>query len=184
MKKSNLLKILTFQILTLAAISMIIFSSCGTIGAALSNGERPSFIVNAPKDVVVKLDGKEVDLSLETFAVGGVGNVTNIYSGAAVNVPFKKPITLEISSASSGKTATVDLKPKNGSVYFWGNLIFAPIVGHVIDGVTDNNKELTPRYIDVASALNKIPFDQWPNQRQLKRIQKSKAKQNVTTTLY
>ncbi|TKB96940.1 hypothetical protein [Pedobacter cryophilus] len=161
---------------------MVTFSSCGTIGAALSKGERPSFIVNAPKDVVVKLDGKEIDISSEIFAAGGVGNVTNTFYSSAVNVPFKKPITLEISSASTGKTAMVDLKPKNGSVYFWGNLIFAPIVGHVIDGVTDNNKELTPRYIDVASALNNVPFDQWPNQGKLKRIQKSKAKQNVTKT--
>lgn len=66
--------------------------------------------------------------------------------------------------------------PKGNRGVFLGNLIFAPIVGHIIDAITDNNKSLQPRYIDVTSVLNHIPLEDWPSQKKLKRMEKRKIK--------
>lgn len=183
MKNSNSFKKQTLMIIGASFIGLTTLNSCGTLGNALSGGKRPSFLVNAPKDVVIKLNGEQQDISSEIFATGGIGNVDNTYYAAAVNMPYKKPLSIQLSSASEGKTSTLDLKPKNSSTIFWGNLIFAPIVGHIIDGVSKNNKVLEPKYIDVTSALNNVPMKDWPSQGQLKRISKSKAKQNTTKTM-
>jgi hypothetical protein len=192
MKIFNFLNDSSSRLLTLSIVALIAvtFSSCGTISNAVTGGKRPSFIVNAPKDVVLKLDGKELDIKSELFAStsGQISSATssskiqtiatrNFYT-SAVNIPYKKPVTLEISSASTGKTATIKLKPKRQSAIFWCNLIFCPIVGHIIDGVTNNNKILTPRYIDVASVLDNVAIKDWPSQGKLKRLEKSKAKRN------
>ena len=194
MKHVNLLKSPSTKLFTLLGIAAFIaatFSSCGTISNAITGGKRPSFIVNAPKDVVLKLDGKELAIKSELFAsTSGVTSTTTTaqstltttstrdFYTSAVNIPYKKPVTLEISSASSGKTASINLKPKRQSAIFWGNLIFCPIVGHIIDGVTHNNRVLSPRYIDVASVLNNVALKDWPSQGKLKRLEKSKAKHN------
>ena len=177
--KSNL----TFSALSVAVLLVSGLSSCGTIADALTKGKRPSFILNAPADVVVKLDGKPLDIELELFASTNIANVSNDFSTAAVNIPYKKATTLEVSSARLGKTGTVVLTPERSGPIFWGNLLFAPIVGHIIDGITDNNKVLSPRYIDVNSVLNNIPFKDWPSQAKLKRLEKSKAKKNTTRTV-
>lgn len=182
MKNFNFLNSSTMRLLALSitAFIAITFSSCGTVSNAITGGKRPSFIVNAPKDVVLKLNGQELPIEKELFASSsniGATATRNFYT-AAVNIPYKKPITLEISSPSSGKTATINLKPKRQSAIFWGNLIFFPLVGHIIDGVTNNNKVLTPRYIDVSSVLNNVAFKDWPSQGKLKRMEKSKAKRN------
>lgn len=174
-------KLLTFNdILSVGIMSLLLFafSSCGTIASSFSGGKRPSFIVNSPADVIIKLDGTPLDISRELFtsSVNIGATATTNFSTAAVNLPYKKAITLEISSPSSGRTGTIELKPKGSSAIFWGNLIFAPIVGHIIDGVTGNSKTLRPKYIDVTSVLNKVPFQDWPSQGQLKRREKDLAK--------
>lgn len=181
-----------FTLLGITALSAATFSSCGTISNAITGGKRPSFIVNAPKDVVLKLDGKELDIQSELFAStsGQISSSTsssttqtiatrNFYT-SAVNIPYKKPVTLEISSASLGKTATIDLKPKRQGAIFWANLIFFPIWGHIIDGVTHNNRILKPKYIDVASVLNNVALKDWPSQEKLKRLEKRKIKHHGT----
>ncbi|MDB5119602.1 MAG: hypothetical protein JWN56_820 [Sphingobacteriales bacterium] len=162
----------------IASLSLFTFSSCGTVASSFSGGKRPSFIVNAPQDVIVKLDGTPLDLSSELFtsSVNIGAKATTDFSTAAVNLPYKKAITLEISSPSTGRTGTIELKPKGSSAIFWGNLIFAPIVGHIIDGVTGNSKTLRPKYIDVTSVLNKVSFKDWPSQGQLKRREKDLIK--------
>lgn len=163
------------SMLSLAGCCLFAFCSCGSIAGALTKGKRPAFIVNAPQDVVIRQDGKELDIDLELFAVTqGYGQSLNYYT-SAIKLPYKQAVTLDISSG--GKSGSVDMKPKGNRAIFWGNLIFAPIVGHIIDGVTDNNKSLQPRYIDVESVLNHVPLKDWPRQKKLKRIEKRKIKQ-------
>lgn len=177
MKQLNLTKktvIKSFVLLSLAASGLLVMSSCGSIAGALTKGKRPSFIVNSPKDVTITKDGKELDVALELFAVTeGYGQSLNFYT-SAIKLPYKNAATLQITSGN--RTGTVDLKPKGNRAIFWVNLIFAPIVGHIIDGVTKNNKSLQPRYIDVESVLNHVPLKDWPSQKKLKRIEKRKIK--------
>lgn len=172
------------MLLLVAAIGLTSLNSCGTIAGAITGGKRPSFLVNAPKDVTVKLNGETLDITSELFASNVAGNATRDYYAAAVKMPYKKALTIQLSSASAGKSTTLDLKPKGISAIFWGNILIAPIVGHIIDGVTNNNKMLQPKYIDVQSALNNIPVKDWPSQGKLKRISKSAAKKNTTKTVY
>ena len=173
-------RLLSSVIIIATALSL---TSCGTIAGALTKGKRPAFILNAPSDIVIKKDGEVLDISLELFAskefIGAknVGDVESInYYTAAVKLPYKKATVLEFSSASLGKKATLEMKPKRWSGIFWGNLLFAPIVGHIVDGTTNNNKVLEPRYIDVASVLNNIPLENWESQSKLKRLEKRKIK--------
>lgn len=181
MKQFTLFKKRPLQLFLLLgmASSSLLMSSCGTIAGAITGGKRPSFLINAPQDVTVKLNGEALAINSELFASNNVGKVSRDYYTAAVKMPYKNPVSIVISSTSTGKTATLDLKPKNSSAIFWGNIFIAPIVGHIIDGVTRNNKMLQPKYIDVESALNNVPLKDWPSQGKLKRIAKSGAKKNV-----
>jgi hypothetical protein len=173
----------TLMIIGASIMGLTSLNSCGTFFNALAGGKRPTMLVNGPKDFVVKLNGEEQNITSESFAGGGIGNVDVTYYGAAVNLPFKKPLTVEISSMLENKTGSVNLTPKNSGAIFFLNLITFPIVGHIIDGVTKNNKVLQPKYVDVNSVLNNVPMKDWPSQGQLKRISKSKAKQNTTKTM-
>lgn len=164
----------SFAVISLAACGLLGLNSCGSVAGALTKGKRPSYIVNSPADVVIKQNGKELDVALELFAITeGYGQTLNFYT-SAIKLPYKDAVTLQISSG--GKTGSVELKPKGNRSIFWGNLIFAPIVGHIIDGVTKNNKSLQPRYIDVESVLNNVPLKDWPRQKKLKRLEKRKIK--------
>lgn len=168
----------TLNIFTLLfLVNILLFaSSCGTIGGAITGGKRPSFIVNAPSDVVVKLNGEVQNISSEVHASNTAGKGTVDYYTAAVKIPYKHPVTLEISSYRLGKTGTVNLKPKSSTLIFIGNLLICPLAGHILDAVTKNNKTLRPKYIDVASVLNNIPLNKWPSQAKLKNIEKKRAK--------
>ncbi len=177
MKHLNLIgksSIKTFVVLSLGASSLLALSSCGSMFGAITHGKRPAYIVNSPQNVVVKQNGEVLDISSESFAATqGYGQSTTYYT-SAIKLPYKKPVTLEITSGN--RTGTIDLKPKGTRYIFWLDLITFPIVGHIIDGVTDNNKSLQPRYIDVESVLNHIPQKDWPSQKKLKRLEKRKIK--------
>lgn len=172
------------RIFVIAILGSSTLSSCGTIAGAITGGKRPSFLVNAPKDVQVKLNGETLDISSELFASSSFGNVTRDYYAAAVKMPYKKPVTIDLSSASLGKSATLDLKPKSSGAIFWGNIFLMPIAGHIIDAVTHNNKMLQPKYIDVEKALNNVPVKDWPSQGKLKHLSKKAAKKNTTVTFF
>lgn len=177
MKHLNLIgksSLKTFILLSLGASSLLALSSCGSIFGAITKGERPAYIVNSPQNVVVKQNGEALDISSELFASTGFNGTTIDYYTAAIKLPYKKPVTLEFKSGN--RTGTIDMKPKGTRYIFWLNLITFPIVGHIIDGVTDNNKSLQPRYIDVESVLNHIPQKDWPSQKKLKRLEKRKIK--------
>lgn len=172
LSKKAFLKLLVAS--SIVASSLLVFTSCGTIAGAITKGKRPSFLVNAPQNVAVKQDGKELDVALDLFAVTeGYGQSLNFYT-SAIKLPYKNATTLEITSGN--RSGTVDLIPKGNRGIFWGNLIFAPIVGHIIDGVTHNSKSLQPRYIDVEGVLNHVAVKDWPRQKKLKRIEKRKIK--------
>lgn len=80
--------------LAIVASDLISLNSCGTIAGAITKGKRPAFIVNAQQDVVVKQDGKALDIDLELFAsTEGYNQSTNYYT-SAVNLPYKKTLTL------------------------------------------------------------------------------------------
>lgn len=170
-RKSYLNTLILFSI---AASGMLALSSCGTIIGAMSKGKRPAYILNSPKDVTIKQDGKQLDIGSELFAVTGTYEVQTSYYTASILLPYKETTTLEISSGD--RTGSVTMVPKGTRSIFWLNLLFCPIVGHIIDGVTDNNKTLQPRFIDVESVLNHVPFKEWPKQKKLKRMEKKKIK--------
>ncbi|MEP6675622.1 MAG: hypothetical protein ABJA78_10715 [Ferruginibacter sp.] len=169
-----------FPALCLAALCLFAFSSCGTIFSAFQKGKRPAYLVDCPKDVVVKLDGKELPINLEVFAskefIGSTASVN--YYTSAIKLPYKKPIKLEFYSAAMGKTATLEMKPGRYKGIFFLNLITFPIVGHIVDAVTHNNKIQKPGYIDVMNVLNNVPMKDWPSQKKLKQMEKKKAKKN------
>lgn len=165
-----------FFVLPLVAGAMALISSCGTIASGITGGKRPSFLMNAPADVQVKLNGEVQDIKSELFASNVTGSSTVDYYGWAIKIPYKQPVTLEISSSSLGKTGTVELTPKSSSAIFWGNVFICPIAGHILDAVTKNNKMLRPKYIDVVSVLNNVPQKDWPSQSKLKARAKKGAK--------
>ena len=169
-KRSSLKLLVAFSIVA----SGLVFSSCGSIFSAFSGGERPVYVVNAPKDLVVTQDGIEQDISLEVFASQeGYGVSTTFYT-SAVKLPYKKDLTLKLSSG--GKSNTIDLESKRWKSIFWCNLFTFPIVGHIIDFSSRNNKVLKPRYIDVTSLLNNVPIKDWPSKKKLKKMEKKKIK--------
>jgi hypothetical protein len=168
----------TLGLCGLAVCCVAAFSSCGTIAGAISKGKRPAFILNAPSDIVIKKDGKVLDIELELFtsteSLGSTAS-TNYYT-AAIKLPYKKSAVLEFSSVSLGKTATLEMKPRRYKGIFFLNLITFPIVGHIIDGVTHGNKVLGPQYIDVANVLNNVPVKDWQSQKKLKHMEKRRIK--------
>jgi hypothetical protein len=174
--KTSSLKFIS--LFSLAVCCVFVFSSCGTIAGAISKGKRPAFLLNAPSDIVIKKDGQVLDIALELFtsteSIGSTAS-TNFYT-AGIKLPYKKAAVLEFSSASLGKTATFEMKPRRYKGIFFLNLITFPVVGHIIDGVTHGNKVLGPQYIDVANVLNNVPVKDWQSQKKLKRMEKRRIK--------
>lgn len=173
MKTKLLIRVCMVQ---LAVGGMLLIQSCGTIGGAITGGKRPTFIVNAPSDVVVKLNGEVQDITSELHASNVAGSRSVDYYTSAIKIPYKHPVTLEISSERLKKSGSVDLKPKGSGAIFVGNLLIFPVIGHIIDGVTKNNKTLRPKYIDVTSVLNNVAQKDWPSQSRLKANEKRKAR--------
>ncbi len=168
-------------LILIIAISFAI-SSCGTIAGAVTCGKRHFYLIDAPSDLEVSFGGEDQIITSELFASTSLANVTRDYYTAAVKIPYKNKGDLSLHSTDLGQSAKIEVEPKRLGAIFWGNLIFAPIVGHIIDGVTDNNKTANPRYIDVPAALAGKSKSEWRSQGKLKQHSKQKAKKNTTTT--
>ena len=166
------MKTLIYSILSIS--SLVLLSSCGTIGGLLSKGERPVFLIEAPQDMTVNFEGQSKDISSEAFASTGFNNTTITYYTSAVNLPYKHKGTLKLSSSTG--SSSIELKPKGQRAIWWGNFILFPIWGHIIDATTKNNKTLFPRYIDVPAALAGKPVKEWRSAGQLKRLSKKQAR--------
>lgn len=163
MKKS------TLQLSLFMALAMAL-SSCGTIAGLITKQKRPVFLMMAPSDIRVEVNGVRQDITSDAFAGGS--NVT--YYVSSVRLPYKEDLTMVISSG--GRSASIDLKSKRFGYIFWGNMFSFPIVGHIVDAVTDNNKTLKPRYIDCERALEGKPVSEWRSQGKLKRMGKRSAR--------
>ena len=165
-----------FCFIVLGSLSSFILSSCGTVLSVFGNKSEVS-LLQAPNDLKTKIDGKDVEMESIYVAGRGIGSVTTSYYSSGVKFDNKKiDHTLELYSNSSDKRVTLEMKAKRNPNVFWINLIFAPIVGHIIDGVTKNNRWTAPRYVDVEYALAGKEQKDWRSKSKLKRLAVRKIK--------
>jgi hypothetical protein len=165
---------------TAACYSILLFSGCGTFNSALTHGKSTVSLMRAPKDIVVKVNGVKQDITKEMFAattsIGGTRTTT--YYASAIKLPSKRKVSIELYSPSMNKQATVKLRPKASKNIIWADILLTACVGLWIDIPTGNLKFLTPRLIDVESALEGKDRKDWLSQGKLKRMGKRSAKKN------
>lgn len=159
------------QIITIAAAVclMSMLNSCATIVNAKKKGKTEVFLIDGPGDLQATCNGQQLSFTNEVFAASGRTNGAVAFYTKAVMLPRKKKTTLELYSPSSGKKATVALKPK-----VWGKMAIADALltggfGWLIDIPTGNLLTLKPRLMDVPAALNGKSRSQWRSQGKLKR---------------
>lgn len=148
----------------------VLLSSCGTISGLVTKGKRPVFLMMAPSDIRVEVNGERQDITKDAFASSEYAT----YYVSSVRLPYKEDLTMVISSG--GRSASIDLKSKTFGAVFVGNFFSFPLVGHILDGVTKNSKTLKPRYIDCERALEGKPISEWRSQGKLKRMGKRSAR--------
>lgn len=156
---------------------MTVLNSCGTIKNASKKGKTEVFLINGPKDLRVSSNGQSLSIESEVFAASGHtdGSTTAFYT-SAVNLPSKKKAVLELYSPSSGKKASVTVRPR-----LWGKMVVVDMlltagIGLLVDIPTGNIRTLKPRLIDVENALAGKPRSKWKSQGKLKRMTKRKIK--------
>ncbi len=154
----------------LGAVLAVGMSSCGSISGLITKQKRPVFLMMAPSDLTVDVDGERQEITSEVFATQTIGNTTYTYYTSAVKLPYKKAVSMTI--RSGGKSATFELQPKTFGAVWVGNIFSFPVVGHIVDMATKNSKVLKPRYIDVERALDGKPIKEWRGKGKLKRMQK------------
>lgn len=165
--KKNLLTVVT------ALCAMVLMNSCGTIIYSINKGNATVSLLQAPKDLQVKMDGKRIDIVSEVFAATATTHTTTSYYTSAIKLPNKKKATIELYSPSTGKKSTVNLKPTTSGTIIVADLFFGFGVGLVLDLVTGNHKKLSPRLIDVQNSLDN---KKWIRHGKLKRIEKRRIK--------
>lgn len=151
------------NIIFLFASVVILFTvqSCGTISSSISDwpkGMRPVYLHNCPNDAVVKCNG--INIPIEESEYVRWKDVTKIKM-PTIFLPYKLDTSITISSASLGKSETISLKSK-----LWGfsttiNCCTFPIMSHIIDYATKNDRVLKPRVIDVTAFLNGKSKSEW-----------------------
>ena len=169
--------------IAIAFFALISFSSCGTLNSAFTHGKSSVFLMRAPGDVEVTCNGKKLDQSQEVFAsksrshsngVYKTTTTTNYYQ-TAFKLNHKHKAVVELYSPSTGKRATVELKPRANRNIIWADILLTGSFGLWIDWPTGNLKALTPRLIDVESALAGKPRKEWLSQGKMKRMAKRGA---------
>ncbi len=164
-------------------IGLFSLNSCGVLSSALTHGKSTVFMMRAPKDIEVTSGGKKLELTRDVFAAksrtssNGIYNTTTTtsYYATGVKLPSKKKATIEIYSPSENKRATVDLKPRANRNIIWADLLLSGGAGLIPDIATGCIKFLTPRLVDVESALAGKPRKEWLSQGKLKRMAKRGA---------
>jgi hypothetical protein len=162
-----------------ACFITITFSGCfGLISKALTHGKSTVSLMQAPEDLQVKCNGVEIPITSEMFATSSnIGaTVTTDYYTSAIKLPSKRATTIELYSPSQNKRATVELKPKSSRNIIWADIIFTAGASLLIDIPTGSLKMLTPRLLDVESALAGKPRSQWLSHHKLKKMGKRRAK--------
>jgi hypothetical protein len=173
-------KMKNLLIVLIALVSAMTLNGCcfGTLNNALTHGKSTVSLMRAPKDLEVSVDGKALDISEEAFASSSnIGaTVTTTYYTSAVKLPAKHKVSIGLYSPSMNKRATVELKPRASRNIIWLDILLGAGSGLLIDIPTGNLKMLTPRLLDVQSALEGKPRNKWLSHGKLKRIAKRKAK--------
>ncbi len=170
------------KLTTIASLGLltILLNSCcfGTLNNAVAHGKSTVSLMQGPKDLEVSCEGKKLKITSEVFAASSNigGSVTTTYYTSAVKLPAKHKTSIELYSPSQNKRATVELKPRASRNIIWLDLLLGFGSGLIIDIPTGNLKMLTPRLLDVQSALDGKPRNQWLSHGKLKRMGKRKAK--------
>ena len=149
-------------------------SGCfGTLLSAVTHGKSTVSLMGAPKDIqVTDKQGNKLPVTSEIFT--GSANGSSYYT-SAVKLRAKQRTSIELYSPSMNKRATVDLKPRASKNIVWLDILLGFGSGLIVDIPTGNLKMLTPRLIDVQSALEGKPRKQWLSQGKLKRMAKRRA---------
>lgn len=173
------------KLLTLALVcgSLLSLSSCGVIVNAMKHGQSSVFMMRAPQDLEISSKGVKLDKTRDVFAAksressNGIYKTTTTtnYYATAVKLNHKKKATVDLYSPSLNKRASVDLKPRANRGLIWLDILFTGGAGLLIDIPTGGLKHLTPRLIDVESALAGKPRKEWLSQGKLKRMAKKGA---------
>jgi hypothetical protein len=137
-------------------VTMLGLSSCMYVG---NFGKRRLFLVGAADDIKVKLNGKKVDVKLETVGVDfqGVGNGVQektFYKHPGIKIKVRRNNKLELSSG--GKTTQLLVKGKAGKGILF-LVLEAPItlgIGTIVDLATVSFYYPKSKYIDVDAAFN------------------------------
>jgi hypothetical protein len=172
-KSTNKKKMKKLLSVSLALCCSVLLSSCwGTFINVLSHGKSTVTLLQTPSDIEVRSNGKKLDINKEVFTGG-----TNVsYYASAVKLPSKHRTTIELYSPSLNKKATVNLRPRASRNIIWLDILTTFGTSLIVDGPTGNLKMLTPRLIDVESALAGKPQNEWKSQGKLKRMAKRQAK--------
>lgn len=157
------------------ACCAILFSSCGSLYSAAHHGMRPVYLVDAPKDIEVSVNGVKQKITEDivmNFEQKGLGNHrygTDFYT-RTIRLHYKHNAKIEMYSPSQNKKATVLLKSKGSGAYIATDIIFTACIGLLVDIPTKNYKVLKPRLVDVKNALDDKPIDKWRSKTQLKKF--------------
>lgn len=151
------------NIISVFAAVVILFTiqGCGTISSSISDwpkGTRPVYLHNCPSDAVVTCNGVNIPIGVAEWIRWK--DITKVIM-PAVYLPYKVNADIVISSASMGKSDSLHLKCK-----LWGfsttvNCCTFPVMSHIIDYATKNDRVLKPRVIDVTAFLNGKPKSEW-----------------------
>ena len=168
---------------TIACFAIMSFSSCGTLNNALLHGKSSVFMMRAPQDLEIKCNGVILDKTRDVFASKSRSHSNGIYKSTtttnyyqtAIKLNHKKKATIDLYSPSLNKHATVELRPRANRNIIWADILLTSAIGLWIDIPTGNLKTLTPRLIDVESALAGKPRKEWLSQGKLKRMAKRGA---------
>ena len=135
------------KILLLVIICPFVISSCGT----LTHASRKVFLVEAPSDLTVSLNGKQVEVVQVISASGGSDH--NVYYYPGLDQKFKKKNNIELTSGK--QTAVVKMHTKAQVGLLLIELLIPPFgIATIIDLITSGHRKPDPRYIDVPAYLN------------------------------
>ena len=156
------------------ACCTLLFSSCGSIYSAVHHGMRPVYLVDAPKDIEVSVNGVKQKITEDmvmTYEQKGLGThrYGTDFSTRSIRLHYKHDATIDIYSPSQNKKATILLKSKGSGAYITTDIIFTGCIGLLVDIPTKNYKVLKPRLVDVKSALDGKPINKWRSKSKLKR---------------
>ncbi|MCF8450184.1 MAG: hypothetical protein K9G49_09975 [Taibaiella sp.] len=171
----------SLSLLTVATAAIMLNGCCfGTLNNAITHGKSKVSLMRSPQDLEVSSGGNKLPKTMEAFASSSnIGaTATTTYYTSAISLPAKQKATIELYSPSMNKRATVELVPKASRNLIWLDIIFGAGSGLLIDMPTGNLKMLTPRLLDVQSALEGKPRSKWLSHGKLKRMAKRSAKRS------